>query len=60
MAAKVKLFGAIEESEKLDLNKPYLVRVDDLDICLIRTAERLVAFKNECPHLRHPKHIPFS
>ena len=57
MATKVKLFGAIQDSEKLELNKPYLVRIGEREICLIRRADQMVAFKNQCPHLRHPLHL---
>lgn len=48
-----KLFNTKEDLKKmLQNNEPRLVIAGNKNICVIRQGERLIAFENECPHMK--------
>ncbi len=48
-----KLFNTKEDLEKmLQNNEPRLVIAGNKNICVVRQGERLIAFENECPHMK--------
>ena len=54
---EVKLFDSIQEAKKiLEERSPRLVRIDGINICIIRKGDDLVAFHNQCPHMGEQLH----
>lgn len=48
-----KLFDTKEDLEKmLQNNEPRLVIAGNINICVVRQGGELIAFENECPHMK--------
>ena len=55
---EVKLFESIEEAHRVLVeNQPRLVKALGKSICVVRTASRIAAFYNECPHMGADLHV---
>ena len=54
---EVKLFESIEEAKNiLKQREPRLVQFEGMNICIVLINDKIIAFKNECPHMGHPLH----
>ncbi|WP_436514470.1 Rieske (2Fe-2S) protein [Ekhidna sp. To15] len=54
---KFKLFDSqANAKEVLRHNQPRLLRAGGKEICIVRTGEKLKAFRNECPHMGEALH----
>ena len=50
---RVKLFETLDEMKRmLQNNEPRLVKAGKKNICVVKQGERLIAFENECPHMK--------
>ncbi|GAB4250222.1 MAG: hypothetical protein Tsb0034_29500 [Ekhidna sp.] len=54
---EVKLFDSFAQAKEiLKPNEPRLVAAADQSVCVVLLDGRLVAFRNECPHMGAPLH----
>lgn len=47
-------FVSVARVNELEIDRPHGVVVDDRAICILRTADEVLAFDDRCPHRGHP------
>ena len=49
--SRIKIFESkLKATEALTVNKPFLVSINGVKICIVKSQLGLSAFKNNCPH----------